>query len=275
MKRIVFFLSLVLFSMSFALDKLSNFAFNKYSQFGEDGIIEKIFEIINPISKVCIEFGAWDGFHLSNTAKLWAHEDWKGVLIESDFDKYQLLERNIEIYNCVSIHAHVGIEPTNTLEFILEKYNITDSIDLLSIDIDGNDYYIFQNLRTLRPRVIICEFNPTFPLELKIIPEYNNYMGCSVKALLEVAEQKGYQLVAMTDVNCFFVIKDEIDKFKDFEIDYEKIKVDKYIKYIVSTYSGEYKVISKSPIIPYNILKKYIGQLKGEFIEHADIYVIK
>src|SRR5438876_8052161 len=100
------------------LKKISDFAFNQYSQFGEDGIIQKIFEIIQPQSKVCIEFGAWDGFHLANTAKLWAHEGWKGILIEGDPTKCQLLVRNTQQYNCVSICAYVGNEPHNTLEKI-------------------------------------------------------------------------------------------------------------------------------------------------------------
>ena len=74
------------------MKRLSEHASNTYSQFGEDGIIEKIFQIIGVNSKVCIEFGAWDGFYLSNTANLWTN-GWKGILIEAEQRKIRPVGR--------------------------------------------------------------------------------------------------------------------------------------------------------------------------------------
>lgn len=144
--------------------KLSDFSYNRYSQFGEDGIIEKIFEIIGTTSKLCIEFGANDGFSCSNTALLWQQKGWRAVLIETDSQLFAKCLNNTHGYNCLCINTHVGHDEHNSLEFILSKHNIQQPIDLLSIDIDGNDYYIFEKL-TLKPRLIICEFNPTIPIE--------------------------------------------------------------------------------------------------------------
>jgi hypothetical protein len=69
---------------------------------------------------------------------------------------------------------------------MLKQSNIRNTIDLLSIDVDGDDYYIFQSLKYLRPRVIICEFHPTMPAHIDLYPKYHNYTGCSVAALVYI-----------------------------------------------------------------------------------------
>lgn len=133
--------------------KLSDFANNIHSQWGEDGVIENIFLKIGTESKTCIEFGAWDGFHLSNTASLWTN-GWKGILIEGHKQRFKHLVKNVSPYNCVCINAYVGIGPDNCLEALLKKNGIAESIDFLSIDIDGDGYHIFSSLSTLRPRLV-------------------------------------------------------------------------------------------------------------------------
>jgi len=224
---------------------LKDYGYNIYSQFGEGGIIEKIFEIIEKKSKTAIEFGAWDGIHLSNTANLWMHQQWNAILIESDPLRCMDLYTNTSKFpNVVSICKKVGITKDDSLEAILKSYNISSDIDLLSIDIDGDDYYIFESLENLKPRVIICEYNPTFPAHLDIYPESGQCVGCSVSALKRIAEQKGYELVALTDVNCFFVIKEEFGKFKNVETSFEKIKFDRYLRYIITDYQGNYKIVT-------------------------------
>lgn len=85
----------------------------------------------------------------------------------------------------------------------MKNNNISKEIDLLSIDIDGDDYYIFESLETIRPRVIICEFNPTIPAHIDIYPKMGNYFGCSVAALNRIANTKGFKLVSILGVNCF------------------------------------------------------------------------
>lgn len=226
--------------------KLLDFKRNVYSQFGEDGIIEKIFEIIGTTSKTAIEFGSADGFNCSNTANLWTKKDlgWKGILIEANKNLFEQTVANVSQYNCVALHKTVGISATDSLEAILTEANLNlVSVDLLSIDIDGNDYYIFQSLKQLRPRVIICEYNVSIPAHLDIYPDSNNYIGCSVAALQRVAAEKNYSLVAITDTNCFFVANEEIHKFAEFDTDPEHIKINKYILYVVSDYKGHYKTI--------------------------------
>ena len=119
-----------------SMKKLTEYKYNKYSQWGEDGIIEKIFSIVGTSEKTCIEFGAWDGFHFSNTANLWT-QSWKGILIEGKRKRYKELRKNTQGYNCICINQYVEKEGKNKLENILRRNRIDHEIDLLSIDIDG------------------------------------------------------------------------------------------------------------------------------------------
>lgn len=247
--------------------KLTDFGYNKYSQFGEDGIIEKIFEIIGTQSKVCIEFGAADGFDCSNTALLWSTKGWKGILIEPSA-RFNQLVKNVHNYNCIPINAFVDVG-NNSLELILKKYQITEPIDLLSIDVDGNDYFILQSLKELRPRLIICEYNPTMPAHLDIYPEYGNVIGCSVAALARIAQAKGYKLVAITDTNCFFVQESDFIKFNEFETSLEAIQITKYLKYIINSYfDKKYLVVGEWDKVPWADSYAHLypqGALQGNF----------
>jgi len=232
------------------LPKLSQWGSNVHSQFGEDGIIQKIFEVIGTGSKIAVEFGAADGFNCSNTANLWSKDpDWKGVLIEADPRLIDSLKANTASYNCIPLHRKIGLNGPDSIESILQEIGIGNDIDLLSIDIDGNDYYVLMSLDRLRPRILICEYNPSIPAHLDVFPEPDNYIGCSVAALQRAAAEKGYSLVAITDTNCFFVQNSDYPKFSGYDTDREHIRIDRYISYVISDYSGNYKVVGQGDFI--------------------------
>lgn len=264
----IFFISSHSVSMSVRKPMLIDFKKNVFSQWGEDGIIEKIFEIIGTTTKVAVEFGAYDGFMLSNTANLWSKDlGWKGILIEVDEQSFNIMLKNVASYNCIPVCKKIGITGENSLENVLKELNIEDTIDILSIDIDGDDIYIFQSLQTIRPRVIICEYNPSIPAHLDVYTEPQGRLGCSVAALQRVGEQKGYHLVAITDTNCFFVRDDEFSKFAKYDTDREHIRIDRYIQYIISDYQSCYQTIAsddfRSPWGWNGLLstEKYYGNL--------------
>src|SRR6185295_7491311 len=175
----IFYAFLFLYSTcAFSSEKprLTDYKENIYSQFGEDGIIRKIFEMIGTTSKVCVEFGAADGFWYSNTANLWSKDpNWSAILIESDLRAYNNLVANVAPYKCMPIHRAVGTSSHDSLEAILDQAGVNLPIDLLSIDIDGNDYYVFKSLTHLRPRVIICEYNESIPAHLDVYPNDGNH----------------------------------------------------------------------------------------------------
>lgn len=231
--------------------KLNNFSYNRFSQFGEDGIIEKIFTIMKPASKVCIEFGAWDGYHFSNTANLWTN-GWNAVLIEANLKKYEELVKNTKNYNCVCINEFVTTQGDNSIEYILEKWNIKDEIDYLSIDIDGDDYYILEGINDIKPHLISCEYNPTIPADQDLIPQKNNYFGCSAKSLCDLAAKKGYKLIAVTDTNCFFVLEEYFQLFDDYQTNLLNLRIDNYLTYVYSGYDGKY-VLSGRPVYGFTI----------------------
>jgi hypothetical protein len=182
---------------------------NIFSQNGEDGAIEAIFSKIGIKYYACCEFGAWDGIYLSNCRKL-ILEGWKAVMIEGDAGKYGELKK---IYakndKVIPINAFVDIE-NNSVDRLLEKHNV-QNLDFLSIDIDGLDYQIFENL-AIKPRVICVEVNAGHsPKSKKLIPDdiAKNNVGQPFYVFCKAAENimGGYSLVCYTG-NAFFISKD-------------------------------------------------------------------
>lgn len=247
------------------MKKLADYKSNKFSQYGEDGIIEKIFSIIGTESKVCVEFGAWDGFHLSNTALLWT-TSWKGILIEGSSKRFNILLENTKKYDCVCIREFVGRQGKYSLEGIFQGYKLDNNVDLLSIDIDGDDYYIFESLEELRPRVVICEYNPTIPAEKDIFADYGSNFGSSVSAIDRVAREKGYMLVAITESNCIFVLSKYKDLFNEYETRIENLKHDEFEINVITSFTGEYVLAnSREPI--FGLTLPYRRNLNGKHLE--------
>lgn len=185
---------------------LQAFKKNITSQNGEDGIIEKIFEIIGCQNKVCVEFGACDGRFLSNTWNLRVNKGWKGILIEADPVKAKRLCKDYPGDHC--INRYVSHEGPSSLDNILGSLyiDIPQNFDLLSIDVDGNDYHIWKSFKNYSPSVVIVECNPTIPPYVELAGDPNNTdIGCSALALVKLAHKKRYKLVAMTKCNLFFV----------------------------------------------------------------------
>lgn len=186
---------------------LQNFKKNYYSQGGEDGILSKIFNILKIKNGWCVEFGAWDGLHLSNTYNLIKNKHWQGVLIEANKDRYVQLSKNLKDMSVISINSYVEAEGKNSLDQILSKTPIPKEFDLLSVDIDGNDYHVWRNVKKYLPKVVVIEFNSTIPLEVDFVQPYNpkRYQGTSLTAFDKLAKIKGYSLIATTKTNAIFV----------------------------------------------------------------------
>ena len=193
---------------------LQAFRNNVTSQMGEDGVIAKIFELIGTANKQCVEFGAWDGKHFSNTWALINDAGWSGVLIEGDKARYQDLvaaySNNVRVK---PVNRYVGFGD-DSIDHILRQMECPPDVDLMSIDIDGMDWYIFESLQIYRPRLIVIEFNPTIPNDVVFVqaPNPRINQGCSLLALIELGKRKGYELAATTAWNAFFVPSDLLPK---------------------------------------------------------------
>jgi len=261
------FLGLIAATMS-GKKRLAEYVYNNYSQFGEDGVVEKIFEVIGTQSKIAVEFGAWDGIFLSNTAHLWTNDlSWKAILIEGDSKRFVQLVDTASRFNYQAICAWVGITKEDRLETILEKHGMNEPIDLLSIDVDGNDYHIFESLEVIRPRVIICEYNPTIPIHYDLFTPYEaeSKFGASVAALVRIAKKKGYVLIALTTTNAFFVLEKYLEKFKDFETNICALNVNDGYVTLITSQDGKYALIkNRANVYFYGINEQYEGKLLGD-----------
>jgi len=187
---------------------LLDHAADKYSQKGEDGVIAHILSLLPKSDGWCVEFGAWDGIHLSNVRSLILDKGFHAVLIEGDEKKYQALKRNYAQNPQVHpVHAFVGFQPETGLDRILSNTEIPEDFDFLSIDIDGNDYHVWDAVRRFQPKVVCVEFNPTIPTEVDFVQPADPKVqqGSSLVALDRLARSKGYELVCVMPWNAFFV----------------------------------------------------------------------
>lgn len=195
---------------------LLEYKHNKYSQNGEDGILKEIFLRIGEGNKVCVEFGAWDGLHYSNTRSL-VDSGWGGAFIEMNPNRYAELLSNCNGHdNCFPILGKVG-EGESCLGKVLEVNGLgwmKDAIDLVSIDIDGLDWKIFEDCG-VRSRVFIVEVNgghsPSSVLEISRDIAANN-VGQPLRVFCKIAESMGLALVAYTG-NAIFVNRMEAERF--------------------------------------------------------------
>jgi len=187
---------------------LNGFATNVNSQTGEDGIIEKVLESISDSNRWCVEFGAWDGRYLSNTYNLIANRGYSAVLVEGDRKKFRQLQKNFRANEkVIPIHAFVGFEEHDGLDSLLRATDIPVDFDVLSIDIDGNDYHVWAAVKQYRPKVVVIEYNPTIPNPVEFVQARDMRVshGSSILSLDKLAKQKGYELVAATRLNAVFV----------------------------------------------------------------------
>lgn len=196
---------------------LSNFSENVHSQFGEDGIIREILDRLRShvrLDSWCVEFGAWDGIFLSNTCRLIREDGFSAVLIEGDKRKAQVLERNFPQEEVHKVCQFIHFEGPNSLDATLSRTPIPNDFDFLSIDVDGVDYHIFESMVSFRPKVICIEFNPTIPNAVDFVQarDFSVKQGSSARAIVRLAKDKSYSLVATTQCNLIFV-RDDLTNF--------------------------------------------------------------
>jgi hypothetical protein len=176
------------------------------SQNGEDGVLAAIFAAIGVTNKFFVEFGCQDATEC-NAAYL-LEQGWQGLLMDGGgISNNRLAVVQKEFITAENINA------------LLQKYNVPDAFDLLSIDIDGNDYWVWKAM-TCRPRVLVIEYNAHVPPQQRKTIVYDpwfrwngsDYFGASLRAMKELGEQKGLTLVhcEVTGTNAFFVATDAL-----------------------------------------------------------------
>ncbi len=210
-----------------SINSLSEVEFKVFSQWGEDGIIQYL---INQISiekkKTFIEFGVED-YREANTRFLLMNNNWKGLIFDGSEKNIERVKKN-NIYWKYELTAESHFITRENINNIIEMSGFKGDIGLLSIDIDGNDYWVWDAIDVVQPIIIICEYNNVFgnvkavtipydPCFVRTKAHYSNlYYGASLPALCYLAEKKGYDFVGSNSAgsNAFFVRKDLSNKFK-------------------------------------------------------------
>lgn len=206
------------------LPTFDEIGFGVYSGSDEDGILLYIFSLIGVTNKKLVDTGC-DGIQGSNTANLIINHGWTGLLI--DGSEETIKEARTFYSNCrdtrdfppVCVHAWVTAENINTL---ISQQGLGGEVDLLSIDIDGVDYWIWKAISCISPRVVVVEYQdiigPDKALTVPYRPDfrrsdyavnelYPDYLGASLLAFVKLARQKGYRLVGCNryGYNAFFM----------------------------------------------------------------------
>lgn len=200
-----------------------------FSQFDEDGILLYIFAVIGSTNRLAVEIGADCGgdffeFPESNITNLLVNHNWHGLIIDASAKNIKKLARFFR--NC----RNTTYQPPVLQQALVNRQNINQliigagikgEIDLFSLDVDSNDYWLLQALTVIKPRVLVLEFNQfwqskdsvTIPYQedavafTKLRTANPDYFGASLLAMVKLAKQKGYRLVALNSFghNAFFV----------------------------------------------------------------------
>jgi hypothetical protein len=190
-----------------------------FSQEGEDGIIELMFSKIPIRHKYYVEFGAGDGNNLSNTKNLKQNHGWTGLLMDAS-DEHVNKSNGLVMKESIS---------KNNINDLFAKYEVPKDFDFLSIDVDGDDLYIFDAIE-YQPSVILAEYNPGMPNHLPLTVmegrsdwqtpdkalvkgKWFDYHGCNINAWYTVGKRKGYVLVTTVNVNVVLIREDFANLF--------------------------------------------------------------
>ena len=198
--------------------KMREAEFRCYSQFGEDGVVQWLIARVPVEHDVFVEIGV-ESYRESNTRFLLEHDNWRGRIVSSGTDHIRFVRRS-DIrwrHSIDAVSAFVTAENVNSL-----LDGLPDDIGLLSIDIDGNDYWIFDAVNAVSARIVSVEYNSVFGRERAVTVPYDPtfdrtavhpsglYFGASLGALCHLGERKGYRFVGSDLIghNAFFVRDD-------------------------------------------------------------------
>jgi len=201
---------------------LRDVEFQVFSQFGDDGIIQYLVRTLDIEPEVFVEFGVQDYLE-SNTRFLLMSKNWRGLVIDSSEEDVEFIRRD-QIYwrhDLTAVHSFVTREDINAL---FTKYGFTGEIGILSIDIDGNDYHVWEAISVIKPALVIVEYNSVLGAKYAVTvpydPGFNRmsahysglYFGASLKALVILGNKKGYAFIGCNSAgnNAYFVRREKL-----------------------------------------------------------------
>lgn len=215
-------------------DTYHKYCRNVYSQNGEDGILDQLLkELKIENGGTFCEFGASDGVSSCNVLHLVKSRNFTGILIEGDEQRYRKCVENYKTYPEIQVFQGFVLynDAANNLDSWLARGNMKKDFDVLSIDIDCDDYYVWENMKNYKPKIVIFEVNsyrdpifdelpnrPSTAYNVDLLSQQNPSrvaQGCSFISAVKLGIEKGYVPVSFTG-NLIFVRRDLVDNLKEF-----------------------------------------------------------
>lgn len=257
--------------------KLTDYEFQVFSQWGEDGIIQYLVHKLNITSKVFVEFGV-ETYHEANTRFLMMKDNWSGLVIDGSKANIEMINKQSISWR-YSLNAVQSFITSENINSIITDNGIEGEIGILSVDIDGNDYWVTKAIDCIQPILLINEYNSVFGPDRAISVPYapsfvrtsahhsNLYYGASLAALTHLANEKGYALVGCNSNgnNAFYVRRDRLSSQKELSVQEAFVDAkfrearDKEGKLLFLSGSQRYKYIQGLPVV--NVLTNQIEVL--------------
>lgn len=209
------------------LKSLQEAEFKVFSQWGDDGIIQYLIHHLDipQKSQNFIEFGV-ENYTEANTRFLLINNNWSGLVLDSSQENINYIKQD-KIYYQYDLIAQYAFIDNSNINHIITEAGFKDEVGILSIDIDGNEYWVWEVINVIQPIIVIIEYNAVFGKDQAISIPYQKdfsrnkahnsglYFGASLSAFHHLAQQKGYVLVTCTSSgnNAYFVRKDKVNEF--------------------------------------------------------------
>ena len=205
-----------------AVTNLADVEFKVFSQFGDDGIIQYLIHKLQIKNKFFVEFGV-ENYRESNTRFLLQNDNWQGLVMDCSADDINEI-RNQWYFWRHSLRAQCEFVTRDNIEDLLGQAGVSEDIGLMHIDIDGNDYWVWESITNIHPVIVIMEYNSLFGANRSITTPYSKtfdrfqyhysglLFGASLAALIDQGARKGYAFVGCNSAgnNAYFVRLDQV-----------------------------------------------------------------
>jgi hypothetical protein len=256
---------------------LAQHEFSVFSQWGEDGIIAWLVREVAVERKVFIEFGVED-YSEANTRFLAEHDNWTGLVLDANPDNIDRI-RSSEVCWRHNISAIAALITRDNINSLITRQGISGDIGLLSIDIDGNDYWVWQAIDAVNPEIVVIEYNHRFGDQLAVTIPYNEnfrrgeqhpniYFGASLRALALLGSSKGYAFVGCNSngVNAFFVRRDRMPQgLKELTVEEGYVagtfteNRDEHGLFVPAQADEERRLVTSLPLVDVSETQKHAG----------------
>lgn len=203
------------------LNDLGDVEFSAFSQWGEDGVIDWLISRVPDIPLSFVEFGV-ENYRESNTRLLLLLRNWRGLVLDGSSDHVLDIRRQ-DIYWRYGITAACAFIDRDNINQLLEQGGLAGPLGLLSVDIDGNDYWVWKSIEAVDPAIVVTEYNAVLgdlhPITIPYSADFdrteahhsNLYFGASLPALIHLGKAKGYTFVGTTTTGCnAFFLRDDL-----------------------------------------------------------------